>query len=51
MGSLSPPSKIADDLNNNSSYWLYTTDSPKNSTEMKHIAQLNSFDFINNVEH
>ena len=44
-----PPSKIADDLNNNSSYWLYADDD-KDATDMKYVAQLNNFDFVNNVD-
>lgn len=44
------PTKIADDLDNNSSYWFYTADSEKDFIEMKHIAQLNNFDFVNNID-
>ena len=48
--SIVAPTKIADDLDNNSSYWFYTADSEKSFIEMKHIAQLNNFDFVNNID-
>lgn len=45
-----PPSKIADDMNNNLSYWLYTADDNKTADAMKNIAKLNNFDFVNNID-
>tara|TARA_Y100000389_G_C17412872_1_gene491983 strand:+ start:448 stop:1527 length:1080 start_codon:yes stop_codon:yes gene_type:complete len=45
-----PPTKIAEDISNNYSYWLFTADASYNVTDMKHIAQLNNFNFVNNID-
>ena len=50
MSSPIAPSHIADDVNNNFSYWLYTADTPKTTDAMKNIAKLNNFDFVNDID-
>tara|TARA_X000000368_G_scaffold388261_1_gene349640 strand:- start:268 stop:1362 length:1095 start_codon:yes stop_codon:yes gene_type:complete len=45
-----PPTKIAEDISNNYTYWLFTADASYNVTDMKHIAQLNNFNFVNNID-
>jgi len=43
------PQKIIEDLSNNTSYWLYTNDTHTTASKFQYVAELNSFDFHNNV--
>jgi hypothetical protein len=43
------PQKIIEDLSNNTSYWLYTNDTATTASNFQYVAELNSFDFHNNV--
>ena len=43
------PQKIIEDPSNNTSYWLYTNDTPTTASKFQYVAELNSFDFHNNV--